>query len=171
MRIRLTLLSCVAVLLAGAGGPAAAEWKKHTYTADGFEVEFSGQISVEETEMTPATREKIVRSTNYMQGSDDFTYIVGASLMRYDVNFDNGIKSSFTVLKCKVTTKDAPFTVAGARGREVIGTDCLDGTFSAETRYLTRDKWFYQTMTIFKKAGGDAESARYFLRSFKLIGK
>jgi hypothetical protein len=169
MRIHLTVVSCVAVWLAGAVGPAAAEWKKQRYVADGFEVEFSGQISVKETDLKPEVQEKIIRSTNYLQDGGDFAYLVGASLMRYSVNFENGVKESFATLQCKVTTKNAPLTVPGATAREVIGTDCTGG-LNAENRYMTKDKWFYQVISLFKKDGGDAESARYFLRSFKLIG-
>ena len=123
-----------------------------------------------ETKINEETKKAVVRATDYQQDGGEFVYIVAASLTKTGVNFEKGSDASFAALKCKSKTKDVPLTVAGGRGRELAGTDCHDGNYRAETRYFTKDKWFYQALTLFKKEGGDVESARYFLQSFKILG-
>src|SRR5947208_762585 len=86
-------------LLAGQIGAHAQTWTKHRYVADGFEVEFSGDVMVVPTQLSDETLKKIVRSTDYQQDAGDYVYIVGASLLLVDVNFENGIKQSFASLK------------------------------------------------------------------------
>ncbi len=161
---------CLVLLLASDIGADAATWKKYNYPADGFEVEFSGTVKVAQTEMTAETAKKVVRSTDYMQEDGSYVYIIGASLVKDQVNFDNGVKSSFEALKCKTTTSDTPLNLAGGRARELRGADCMDDNMRAEARYFTTEKWFYQVIFIIKK-DGDLADARRFLQSFKLTGK
>jgi hypothetical protein len=158
-------------VLAGHGAAQAQTWKKHTYATDGFEVEFSGDVRVMPTNLNEDTLKKIVRSTDYQQDGGEFVFVVGASLLLVDVNFENGIKQSFAALKCKTTNSDAAVAFAGGRGREVLGTDCFDGNYRAETRYFTKGKWFYQVIALFKKDAGIDQSARRFVESFKVISK
>jgi hypothetical protein len=165
------LLAASILLLAGQGAAHAQIWKKYTYTTDGFEVEFSGNVKIVPTQATADVQKKIVRSTDYQQDSGSYVYIVGASLLLADVNFENGSKQSFAALKCKTTTRDTALALAGGRGREVQGTDCHDGNHRVEARYFTKGKWFYQVIALFKKDGGYDQGARRFVTSFKVIGK
>ena len=158
-------------LLAGRIGAHAQTWTKHRYVADGFEVEFSGDVMVVPTQLSDETLKKIVRSTDYQQDAGDYVYIVGASLLLVDVNFENGIKQSFASLKCNATTRDAALALDDGRARELHGTDCHDGTFRVEARYFTTGKWFYQVIALFKRDSGFDQGARRFVESFKMIAK
>jgi hypothetical protein len=115
----------------------AQTWTKHTYTTDGFEVEFSGDMKVTPVALSPDVQSKVVRSTEYQQDGGTYVYAVAASLNRDGVNFDGGVKSSFAAMKCKVMTRDAPLDSAVGRGRELRGTDCHAGAHRAEARYFT----------------------------------
>ena len=165
------VLAALAWLLAGQIGADAQSWKKHRYATDGFEVEFSGDVKVVPTSINAETQTKIVRSTDYQQDSGDYVYIVGASLLLVDVNFENGIKQSYASLKCKTTTRDTALALKGGSAREVRGTDCHDGNFRVEARYFTTGKWFYQVIALFKKDSGFDQGARRFVESFKVIDK
>jgi hypothetical protein len=147
-------------------GAHAADWKQHRYTADGFQIEFSGQISVKETEMSAETREKVVRSTQYIQDGGPYAYLVTVGLYKGGVNFEAGIKSSLANSQCKTSAGKAISIPGATQGREVLGTGCKHGRW--EARYFARDKSFYFILAIFPE-DGDAESARYFLNSFKLL--
>lgn len=167
-RARLLAL-CLVLLGASQASVDAQTWKKHSYPADGFEVEFSGEVAGTPTQLNPETAKKVVRAMQYMQDGGDFVYAVAFSLNKQGVNFEEGSKASFAALKCKTTTSDTPVTLSGTRGRELRGTDCHDGSMRAESRYYTTGNWFYQVITLFKKDGGNEAAARRFLQSFKLI--
>ncbi len=163
---RLCLLLCVLVF-AGAS-EAGAQWKKHSYPADRFEVEFSDTIQVTPTAINAETKKRVVRATDYMQGGGSYAYMVGAALLRNPVNFDAGVKGSFGKLNCKTITVDRPLTFAGGIAREMRGEDC-DG-LRAEGRYFATGNWFFQVFYLIQK-NGDVASAQHFLHSFKVIGK
>jgi hypothetical protein len=155
--------------LPGSGVCASAEeWKQQSYPDDGFQIEFSGPVTVTETAVSDETRSRIVRATNYSQESGGTTYFVAAMLMRNGVNFDGGSSDSFLASRCE-TTKKAPVTLVGAeKGVEMQGSNCLGSGSHFEQRFFQRGKWFYQVTAIYA-ADGDAEAARHFLNSFKLL--
>ena len=160
-----------AALLVAGRAPAHAEWKKYSYPADGFEVEFSGEISVKPTPVSAETQKKIVRATAYLQDGGDFAYIVNASLHKEAVNFESGIKASFEALKCNSAGSDKPLNASAGRARELSGDECgEDGAVRAEARYFTTGRWFYQVLCLVPR-NGDLDAARHFLRSFRLIGR
>jgi hypothetical protein len=163
------LLLSVFVWLLGAGISASAEeWKQQSYPDDGFQVEFSGPVAVTETAMSEDTKSRIVRATNYLQESGGAAYFVAAMLMKIGVTFDGGSADSFLASRCE-TRKEVPVTLAGAeKGIEMVGTNCLGNGSHFEQRFFQRGKWFYQVTAIYG-AGGDAEAARHFLNSFKLL--
>lgn len=169
MRAHYRLL-LLAVAFAFAAESAVAEWKTFRREADGFEASFSGEVKIAETQVTEDTKKRIVRSTDYMQdGGDDFVYIIGASLLKNDVNFDNGVKASYEALKCKTTKTDAAMTFSGGRAHRKSGERCFDDTMRVEARYYTKGKWFYQVIAIFKPAG--STDADRFINSFKVTSK
>ena len=57
---------------------SALEWKKHHYLVDNFEVEFSGPVQV--TARSIGARQRIVRSTLYLQDGGSYAYSVDAQL-------------------------------------------------------------------------------------------
>jgi hypothetical protein len=156
-------------LLASQIDANAQTWTKHRYVTDGFEVVFFGDVKVVPTQLNAEVLKKVVRSTDYQQDAGEYVYIVGASLLAVDVNFENGVKQSFGALKCKARTKEATLSFPGGRAREVFGTDCHDGSYRVEARYYTKGKWFYQIIGLFKKDSGFDQGVRRFVTSFTVI--
>jgi hypothetical protein len=146
----------------------AADWKQQRYSADGFQIEFSGAVLVAETKMTPETQKLVVRSTNYMQDGGSYAYVATATLFKYGVNLEAGSAANFSTGKCK-TKAETPIPLSGAeKGLEILGSDCSGDNRHYETRSFQKGKWFYQLVAIYS-AGGDAGSARHFLHSFSLM--
>ena len=158
-----------AVVARPAPTPPPASWKRYTYAADGFEIEFPGTVKVTPTNISEQAKQRIVRSTDYLQDTWDFKYFVAATLFKQTVDFDEGVRANFARLKCSSASPETPISVASGRARELRGTNCLDGSSSVETRFFATGKWFYQVIAVFKKEGGDTAAARHFVQSFKLI--
>lgn len=162
-------MAFAAGLVLVAGFASAQQWRKHTYAADGFAVDFFGEVKIEPTAVEPGSKERIIRSTNYLQDEGSAAYIVGATLARYSVDFDKGVTASFNALQCKTKTGDTPLNFPSGKAREITGTDCTaDGSLAVEARYFQVGNWFYQVMAIMGK-GQDKEQARRFVTSFSSI--
>jgi hypothetical protein len=147
----------------------AQEWRRRTFADDGFSAEFFGEVKVEPTGVEPATKERIIRSTNYLQDEGAAAYLVGASLARYSIDFDKGVNASFDALKCKTKFSDIVLNVAVGQAREISATECTDdGSFAVEARYVQAGRWFYQVLAIYEK-GQDKARARHFITSFATI--
>lgn len=163
-----TVAFAAGLVLAGSFA-SAQQWRKHTYAADGFAVDFFGEVKIDPTEVAPGSKDRIVRSTNYLQDEGSAAYIVGATLARYSVEFDKGVTASFNALQCKTKTSDTPLNFPSGKAREITGTDCTgDGSLAVEARYFQVGNWFYQVMAIIGK-GQDKEQARRFVTSFSSI--
>jgi hypothetical protein len=167
-RWSLLFVSGLAWLVGPGSGARAEEWKKQAYPADGFQIEFSGPFSVKATDMSDDTKSRLVRSTNYLQESGTAAYLVAAMLMRDSVNFDGGSSNFYVASKCQ-DRKEKPVELPGAdKGLEILGSNCLGNGSHFEERFFQRGKWFYQITAIYT-ADGDADAARHFLDSFKLL--
>lgn len=167
-RCPFVLLSVFVVLFGSAIPASSEEWKQQSYPDDGFQVEFSGPVSVKETAMSDETKSRIVRATNYLQDGSASAYFVAAMLMKEAVNFDGGSADAFLMSRCQ-SKKETPVTLAGAeKGLEILGSDCLGNGSHFEQRFFQRGKWFYQVTAIYTADSG-TEAARHFLRSFKLL--
>lgn len=170
-RLRPLLWLYLILMFAGASGAEAAEWKKHRYAADNFEVEFSGEVTVRETTLPEEAKKQFERAMDYMQDGDEFVYIVSVQLLNKDLqpNLTKGSTASFAALKCVNTTVDKSIPLPGGTGRELEGMDCVDGSARAGARYYIKRNWFYQVVYMIKKEGGDLKGAKRFLNSFKVI--
>jgi hypothetical protein len=161
-------LSSFVWLLGSSDCTHAEEWKKQSYPADGFQIEFSGPVVVKETAMSDETKNRMIRATNYLQDSGTAAYFVAAMLVKDSVNFDGGAADGFLASQCQAK-KETPVTLSGAeKGLEILGSSCLGNGSHFEERFFQRGKWFYQITAIYT-ADGDAEAARHFLNSFKLL--
>ena len=164
----LFLLLSFAWLLGSGLAASAEEWKSQSYPDDGFQVEFSGPVTVTETAMSDETKSRVVRATNYLQDGSASAYFVAAMLMKESVNFDGGSADAFMVSQCRSKT-ETPVTLAGAeKGLEVVGSNCLGNGSHFEQRFFQRGKWFYQVTAIYTADSG-ADAAHHFLASFKLL--
>ena len=162
--------SLVWLLLAVALPLHAQQWKwhEHAYPEDGFRAEFDAPVTIEPMRLTGQGSDQVVRGTQYMLDEGKRLYIVAASLSKGAVNFDEGVREGFAGLECGMLLSDAPFEAPWGRGRELRARHCVDGTYRAEARYHRSGRWFYQVVALYKEAGGDVESARYFLDSFRV---
>jgi hypothetical protein len=142
------------------------EWKKYHYPEYKFEVEFSGPVQV--TPRSIAARERIVRSTLYLQDGGSYSYSVLAQLNNEGVeaNLDAVTEDKLELYRCK-NVNALPLEFPGGRAKELIGDQCLDGSYRAHARYFSKGDWFYVLTYLIKIDGGDISSAQRFLRSFK----
>lgn len=158
----------VLLLVVSSIGASAQTWRKHEYKADGFSVEFFGEVKITPTDVSPDARERIERSTNYLQDGGDSAFIVGATLAKHSVEFQKGVEASFNSLKCQVKTVDAMLNFPRGKAQEISASNCTsDGSLAVEARYFQSGKWFYQVLAIYPK-GRNNELARRFVTSFAL---
>ena len=165
----MTIAVCVFMLMAwlGSSGAWALEWKKYRYPEYNFEVEFSGPVQV--TPRSIGARERIVRSTLYLQDGGSYAYSVLAQLNSEGagVHLDAAADGGFEVYGCK-NINDGPFEFPSGRAKELSGDRCLGETYRAHARYFSKGDWFYAVTYLIKIDGGDISSAQRFLQSFKI---
>jgi len=169
MRWRAKVLTLVLFgLVAGSVEVAAQSWRKHVYRADGFETEFSGDISIRPSQISESAKARIVRSTKYIQEGPNYKYTVVATLTKKGVEFDKGLEAAFNFFKCQTVQGQTALTVPKGQGREMRGADCAEA-LQVEARYYEKGNWFYQVIAEYKVADGE-KAARHFVESFKIIG-
>jgi hypothetical protein len=144
--------------------PQPLKWTQQTYTQDQFRVEFPGPVKVV-PDLTPETKREFIRSTYYMSSRGAAEYDVGATLYLGGVSFDEGVKHSFAIFKCKTTAVDHTIPFRGKQARELIGKECAGNIQQVIARYYEIGKFFYQVLTT----GGDQEAAQRFLNSFETL--
>lgn len=154
---------------AGSIDAGAQTWRKHVYKSEGFEAEFSGDITVRPSVINEEAKARIVRSSRYIQEGPNFKYMVVATLTKSGVNFDKGVEAGFGSYKCQTVVGQSPLSVPKGQGREMRGAGCADG-LQVEARYYETGNWFYQVIAEYKVAAGE-QAARRFVESFKLTAK
>lgn len=152
------------------GNAAAQGWTLHKYPEDSFQVEFPQGAEVKKTpiQISPETAKVTVRTVQYLYDGGAVAYLVGLNIVTTSIDFDKGVTASFGSLKCNTTLSDTTLKVEQARGRELRGTDCSNGSFRTEARYFTFDKSFYQVLALYRMGGDGEAAARHFVESFKL---
>jgi|SRR6185295_14245542 len=143
-------------------------WIEHAYPEDGFRAEFNAPVTVRSMRLKGEGSDQVVRGTRYVVDERKHVYLVAASLSKGGVNLDKGVQDSFAGLECGMVLSDAPFAAPWGTGRELRARHCVDGTYRAEVRYHRVGRWFYQVIALYKEAGGDEASARYFVDSFRV---
>lgn len=154
-------------VVAGSIDVRAQTWRKHVYRGDGFETEFSGDITIRPSQISEDAKARIVRSTRYVQEGPNFRYMVVATLTKKGVNFDKGVEAGFGSFKCQTLVANTALTVPIGQGREMRGATCTDA-LQVEARYYEKGNWFYQVIAESKVADGE-KAARRFVESFKLV--
>ena len=143
-------------------------WTEHAYPEDGFRAEFNAPVTIRRMRLEGEGSEQVVRGTRYLLDERKRVYLVAASLSKGGVNLDKGVHDSFAGLECGMVLSDEPFDAPWGPGRELRARHCVDGTYRADARYYRAGRWFYQVIALYKDAGGDEASARYFLDSFQV---
>ena len=161
-------ITAAIALVAGLCQSAAAEpWTRLSRPAEGFEVEFSGPITVGPTDLAPGIRPLVLRATTYQQAGDGFIFAVGVHHQKKEQSLDRTVDASFATLRCARQVKPEPLPVRAAGARELRGEKCLGGDLLAVLRHYTRGRAMYQVLAIFPKAR--EADAQHFLDSFRLI--
>ena len=142
-------------------------WTEHAHPEDGFAVEFNGMVTVKPIKLLDAAS-RIVRGTQYVQSDRLQLYTVAASLNRSGIDLAEGALRGFAGLQCGKKLAESAIRLPWGEGLALRGEHCVDGTYEAEARYHRAGLWFYQVVALYKHKGGDAESARRFLDSFRL---
>lgn len=159
------------VLAAVALAASAAEWKTHTFAADGFAADFSGEVETHVMDVTKSTRERLVSANSHTQMSKGgrVGFLVAANHFADGevINFNAIARRTLKSYACKKIVDDARIEVAGIPAREMRATDCYKGT-NVGARFLKRDQWFYQVVYLIVDEEDRADGER-FLASFKLV--
>jgi hypothetical protein len=175
MRIRLLCaLCCVAFLGTVPAAAGAQDWKKHSYPAEGFEVEFSGPVKVErEDDASVRTKGALVRSAELAQATaDGGVYIVSlveTPKPRAYQRWVEGAMGSFAAVKCAKGVTFRQIEFPGANALEMSGSGCFNGSLSVLWRQFQVDKLDFQVTAVFKPEGNGPANATRFVRSFALI--
>jgi hypothetical protein len=154
-------------LVAGSVDLGAQTWRRHVYRGDGFETEFSGDISIRPSQISEQAKARIVRSTKYVEEGPNYRYTVVATLTKKGVDFAKGVEAGFTFFKCQTVLGETALTVPKGQGREKRGGGCAEA-HQVEARYFEKGNWFYQVIAEYKVADGE-KAARRFVESFKII--
>jgi hypothetical protein len=169
--MRLSAIAALAAALIADAAAAQAQWRKHTYEQDGFELELPGTPTVAPVPLSGEVRQRFLRATNYVLVGAATQYVVVATLMKETPNFQSGIDRSIAGLRCKATSSNRALASPHGPARQIFASGCIDGAHLAFVRYYQRDNWFYAILAVVKnpRANG-ADDALRFLNSFKLIG-
>src|SRR5689334_12068588 len=97
-----TLMGAIAFALSA----SAAGWMRQTYAVDGFSVEFSGPVSVENVPLEADLLQSMVRATSYRQQSANYLFAIDANFYKGDLNFTGGANAALGVYKCTNVVSD-----------------------------------------------------------------
>jgi hypothetical protein len=164
-------VAAVSVLIAAVGTTAAADWKTHTFAADGFAADFTGTVDTLPMDVNKAKRDRLVRATVYTQMNDGGTvgFLVGANRFVDGgaINVSSIARRTMKSYACKELVHDDRIDVNGTSAREMHATKCFKGT-SIGARFFKRDQWLYQVIYLIQDEADRADGER-FMTSFKLV--
>ena len=81
-------LAAIAVGIGLCQSAVAESWTRLSRPAEGFEVEFSGPVTVGATELAPGIKPLVLRATTYQQAGQDFNFAVGVQHHRKEQILD-----------------------------------------------------------------------------------
>lgn len=169
MRVSTALILASAWLLATAPQVAAdAEWKKHTYEADKFEILFPGPVEVSPQELDDEMRALIEDGTDYLSDEPRRLFMVTVTRTKEGVTgLRAPAEAMMSSLNCQVTSRNAEVQISGQVGREYGGSKCDLGR-SVLMRAVTRGPRMYQIIG-FVTDDADLAMAERFVSSFALL--
>jgi hypothetical protein len=159
----------IASLMVMATTPSWADpWRLQKYPDDGFQVEWSGQVTISPMEVPADKKMLFVHATQYSEETADSSYY-GVGVYQYvtGANLDGGAKGAMDGMKCK-SVVDHPLDIPGIRATEQVSTDCSG--YRVRARFFATGNLFYGVLAVVGPAG-DLDEAQHFVESFKLIDK
>lgn len=171
MRNWLGSILCLVAMLAAIPGAAAAQtWKKHSFPADGFEVDFSGAIDGGREDLTMQSSGQILNEARFTQNLQTGGYSVWVTtLAEPNPNWEEAANAAFAAIGCAKLVDNRVVEVSGTRVLHMSGVGCVKGVLSVTGRFAHVGNRIYQLIAIFPPTGPETEDARRFIESFTLI--
>src|SRR5262245_41537857 len=118
----------------------------------------------------------MVRTHQYYVGIKSYTFMVSATLFRYEARDEIGgdkrllrLLIDIFVANC-ASHGERPVLIRGAAAREVHAENCERGPATI-ARYHFVDDWLYQLIVVGPTGMGTSIEAQHFMQSFRILGK
>lgn len=156
-------------------GTAIADdgWKSFRFEDDRFAIDLPGAPVTINRGFNAGTT---VRTRQYYVGIESYTFIVSATLFRYEAREEIGgderllrlLIDNF-VANC-ASHGERPVLIRSATAREVHAENCERGP-ATMARYYFVDDWLYQLIVVGPTGMGTSIETQHFMQSFRIIGK
>ena len=156
-------------------GTAIADdgWKSFRFEDDRFAIDFPDAPATTNQGFDPET---MVQTHQYYVGIESYTFIVNATLFRYEAREEIGgderllrLLIDIFVANC-ASHGERPVLIRGAAAREVHAENCERGP-ATMARYYFVDDWLYQLIVVGPTGMGTSIETQHFMQSFRIIRK
>ena len=168
---RLGAFLCLAAILAVVSGPVSAQaWKKHSYPADGFEVEFSGTVDTSREDLSKLSAGRAISEARYTQNTKTGGYAVWVTtLAEPNAAWEEASYAAFGAIGCQKVLENRVLEVSGRRVLHLSGVGCIKGVLSVTARFTQVGPRIYQLLAIYPPTAGESDSAQRFMNSFAIL--
>ena len=156
-------------------GTAIADdsWKSFRFEDDRFAIDFPDAPATTNQGFDPET---MVQTHQYYVGIESYTFIVNATLFRYEAREEIGgderllrLLIDIFVANC-ASHGERSVLIRGAAAREVHAENCERGP-ATMARYYFVDDWLYQLIVVGPTGMGTSIETQHFMQSFRIIRK
>jgi hypothetical protein len=171
--MRLRALWTIAFLAIAGIAIADDSWKSFRFEEDRFAIDFPDAPLTTNQGFNAGT---MVRMRQYYVGIESYTFIVSATLFRYEAREEMGgdekllrLLIDIFVANCN-SHGERPVLIRGAIAYEVRAENCERGP-ATMARYYFVDDWLYQLIVVGPMGMGTSIETQHFMQSFRVIGK
>ena len=145
----------------------ADAWRLQKYPKDKFQVEWSGPVRIEVTELPSSTQKLVDHAAAYMQ-DEPAAYSVGVALglPSSKTSLQGYAEATFKKYECNQIDKKS-IVLKNTEAVEWIGANCREG-WRVRARIFHKGNWLYGVFAVVD-SDGDVDAAQHFLESFKII--
>jgi hypothetical protein len=171
MRVR--ALWTIAFLAIAGTAIADDSWKSFRFEDDRFAIDFPDAPLTTNQGFNAGT---MVRMRQYYVGIESYTFIVSATLFRYEAREEIGgderllrLLIDIFVANC-ASHGERPVFIRGAVAYEVHAENCERGQ-ATMARYYFVDDWLYQLIVVGPTEMRTSIETQHFMQSFRVIGR
>ena len=171
MRVR--ALWTIAFLAIAGTAIADDSWKSFRFGDDRFAIDFPDAPLTTNQGFNAGT---MVRTRQYYVGIESYTFIVSATLFRYEAREEIGgderllrLLIDIFVANC-ASHGERPVLIRGAAAREVHAENCEIGPATMAWYYFV-DDWLYQLIVVGPTGMRTSIETQHFMQSFRVIGR
>jgi len=171
MRVR--ALWTIAFLAIAGIAIADDSWKSFRFEDDRFAIDFPDAPLTANQGFNSGT---MVRMRQYYVGIESYTFIVSATLFRYEAREEIGgderllrLLIDIFVANC-ASHGERPVFIRGAVAYEVHAENCERGP-ATMARYYFVDDWLYQLIVVGPTGMRTSIETQHFMQSFRVIGR